>query len=81
MFNNFFFFSKNCTIYEIIWNNIVESDRPYMTVQPMWIACWTSKAMGTHLDLEILNCFSVVKLVTFTCLNTYIVCLVVSNNE
>jgi hypothetical protein len=34
---------------------MVGSDRPYMTVQPMWIACWTSKAMGTHLKLASLS--------------------------
>jgi len=57
---------------------MVESDRPYMTVQPICIACWISKATGTHSELEILNCFSLVKLVTFTCLNTYNACLVFS---
>ena len=57
---------------------MVESDRSYMTIQPICIACWISKATGAHSELEILNCFSMVKLATFTCLKTYIFCLVIS---
>jgi len=78
MFNNFV--SKNCAIYETIWNNMVESDRPCMTVQPMCIAWWMSKAAGTHSECEILNCFSLLKLVTCVRLNTYIASLVISKS-
>ena len=27
-----YFFSENCAFYEAVWNNIVERDRPYMTI-------------------------------------------------
>ena len=27
------FFSENCAIYEIMWKNMVESDRPQMTIE------------------------------------------------
>jgi len=33
MFNNFFlFFSENCAVYETVWKNMVEPDRPQMTI-------------------------------------------------
>jgi hypothetical protein len=32
-----FFFFFNCTIYEIMWKNIVESGRPEVTIWHMWI--------------------------------------------
>jgi len=31
-------FSKNCAVYEI-WKNMVEPDRPQMTIQHMHITC------------------------------------------
>ena len=76
MFNNFV--SKNCTIYETIWNNMVESDKPSVTIQPVCIACWVSKATGTHSECELLNRFSMAKLVT--CIDTYIANLVISKS-
>ena len=36
-FNNFFF-SENLAVYEIMWKNIVEQDRPQMTIWRMRIA-------------------------------------------
>jgi len=41
-------FLKMCSLYEIMWKNIVESDRPQMTVWHMYIACWITKATNTH---------------------------------
>jgi hypothetical protein len=35
-------------IYEIIWKNIVQSDRPQMAIWLMRIACWIPKATNTH---------------------------------
>jgi hypothetical protein len=35
----FFFFFENCAVYEIMWKNIVEPDRPRMTVCRMRIVC------------------------------------------
>ena len=44
MFNNFFIRA----LYEIMWKNIVEPDRPQTTVWCMCIACWIPKATNTH---------------------------------
>jgi len=46
-----FMFSKvfeNRTVYEIMWKNTVQADRPQMTTWRMRIACWISKATNTH---------------------------------
>jgi len=37
MSNNFF--SKNCAIYEMMWKNMVEPERPQMTVWCMRFVC------------------------------------------
>jgi hypothetical protein len=49
-----FFFFENCAVYEIMWKNIVEPDRPQMTIWRMRIACWIPKATNTHLEYVIL---------------------------
>jgi hypothetical protein len=43
-----FFPPENRAVYEIIWKNIVEPDRPQMTIWRMRIAFWISKASSTH---------------------------------
>ena len=45
MFRKFF---ENRAVYGIIWKNIVEPDRPQMTMWSMRIACWIPKATSTH---------------------------------
>jgi hypothetical protein len=46
MFNNFS--PENRTVYEIMWKNTVESDRPQMIIIPlMRFACWITEAK-TH---------------------------------
>jgi hypothetical protein len=52
VFNNFF--SENRAVYEIMWNNTVELDRPHMTTWRMSIACWIPKATNTHSEYVIL---------------------------
>ena len=37
-------FSQNFAIYEIMWENLVEGDRPQMTIWRMRIAFWIPKA-------------------------------------
>ena len=32
MFNNFTFFFENLALYEIMWTNMIESDRPQMAI-------------------------------------------------
>jgi hypothetical protein len=41
-------FFENCAIYEIKRKNIVEPDRPQMTVWYLHIVCWITKATNTH---------------------------------
>jgi hypothetical protein len=52
-----FFFFENRTVCEIMWENIVERDRPQMTIWRMRTACCATKATNT---LRICNiyCFS-----------------------
>ena len=47
VFSNFFFF-ENRAVYEMMWKNIVEPDRPQMTIRPLRVACWIPKATNTH---------------------------------
>jgi len=42
------FFFENCTIYEIIWKNYIEPDRPQITISCVRIACWIPKATNAH---------------------------------
>jgi len=51
MFNNFFIRA----LYEIMRKNIVEPNRPQMTVWCMCIACWIPKATNTHSEYVIFN--------------------------
>jgi len=55
MSNNFFF--ENRAVYEIIYKNTVELDRPQMTVGGMRISSWISKATNTHSIYVILITF------------------------
>jgi len=49
MFNKFFFFEKPVD-YEIMWKNIVQPERPQMTIQRMRIASWMPKAIYIHIQ-------------------------------
>jgi len=44
----FRFFFENHVVYEIMWKNIVEPERPQMTVWRMRISRWIPKATHTH---------------------------------
>jgi len=37
-------------VYEIMWKNMVCSNRPQTKIRDMLIACWITKAKTTHLD-------------------------------
>ena len=39
---------ENRALYEIMWKNTVETDRPQMTIWRIRIACWIPKATKTH---------------------------------
>jgi len=56
VFSNLFFF-ENRFVYEIMWKNIVQPERPRM-IWPMCIACWIPKATNTHSEYVILIGFS-----------------------
>jgi len=45
IFNNF---SKNRAVYEIIWKNMVQPDRPQMTIWRMGLARSITRAIDTH---------------------------------
>ena len=48
-------FSKNRVFFEIIWKkNVVETDRPNLTVKRMGIACRIPNATNTHSEYVIL---------------------------
>jgi len=44
-------------------NNIVEPDRPQMTIWRMRIACWITKTAKTHSEYEVLIRFALQQLV------------------
>ena len=48
---------ENRTIYEIMWKTIVEPDRPQVAIRRMRIACWITKATGTHSEYEMMIAF------------------------
>jgi len=54
-FNNFF--SWNRALYEIMWKNTVEPDRPEMAIWRMRITCWITKATNIHSEYAILIVF------------------------
>jgi hypothetical protein len=44
------FFSDNRAVYEITWKNVVQPERPQMTIRRMRIACCITNATNTHSD-------------------------------
>ena len=40
-----------------MWQNMVEPDRPQMTIRRMRFACWVTKATDTHSEYIILIAF------------------------
>jgi len=48
------FFLENIVVYEIMWKNIAESDRPQMTIWRMRIASSVPTATNTHQEYVIL---------------------------
>jgi hypothetical protein len=53
-FNNL---NEDRATYEIKWKNIVEADRPQMTIWRTHIACWIPKAKNTLSEYVILIAF------------------------
>jgi hypothetical protein len=42
------FHPENRVVYQIMWDNIVESDKLQMAILGLLIACWICKATNTH---------------------------------
>jgi len=82
MFNNAFLLPfENCAIYEIMQKNILESDRPQMTIWRMRIACWIPKGTITHREYVIIIAFPLQQWLqgrASVLRYAYITCLVVS---
>jgi hypothetical protein len=72
IFSNFF----NCSVYEVMWKNTVELDRPHVTVWHMCIACWVPKTTNT-LTICSIYCFLTATVVEKMCFNValYVRCL------
>ena len=43
-----FIFFENRAVYETMWKNTVEPNRPHVTIGRMRIAYWVSKSANTH---------------------------------
>lgn len=59
------FFSENRALYEIMCKNVVEPDRPQMTIWCMRFVCWLTKAIDTLRTCDT-DCFSTATMVTCT---------------
>ena len=56
---------KNRAVYEIIWKNIVQPDRPQVAIWRLRISCWIPKATNTH-SQYVTYCSSTTKMVART---------------
>ena len=72
-----FFSVKNRAVYEIMRTNIVDPDRPKMTIWRTSILSWIPKATNTHSEYVIFIAFSTATVVARTLLNVtlYVHCL------
>jgi len=50
-------FPNSLTVYEVMWINVVQPDRPQVTVRRMRIECWVTRATDTHSEHVILIAF------------------------
>ena len=55
-------FPQNRAVYEIMWDNTVQPDRPQMTISRMRIAYWITKATNTHSEYVILTATGVAQI-------------------
>ena len=47
-------FFENCAVHDIMWKNIVQSDKPQVTVWRSHIICWILKAADTNSEYLLL---------------------------
>jgi hypothetical protein len=79
MFNNFFSFSKIVPFMRM-WKNIVELDKPQMTMWRLCIAFWLPKSTNTHPEYVILAAFPLQRWLhrrPSMLRHTYIACLII----
>ena len=76
---NFFFFFENRAVYETMWKNTVDQERPQMTIRRTCISLWVHKATDSHSWYVLLIAFPLqkwlherVSILRYTC----IACLV-----
>jgi hypothetical protein len=72
------FFVENRSVYEVLWKNILQPNRPLMAICHMRITCWIPKATNTPTEYVILIDFplqqllheraSVLRYVHITCI-------------
>jgi len=63
-----------------MWENVVEPDRPQMTIWRVQIACWVPKAIDTHSECVMFITFTLQQWLherTSMLCYMYIVCLVI----
>jgi len=72
-FNLHNFFFENRTVYEIMWKNTAEPNRPQMTIRRMRIACWIPRAKNTHPEYVIAHCFSTATMASRTRPKRYVI--------
>jgi len=80
IFNNILF-PENRAVYEIMWKNSVQPDRPHMTMWRMRLACWIPNATETHSECVTLIAFPLQQLLqqsTSVLRHTHVSCLVVT---
>ena len=73
-------FSKNLIVYDIVWKNIAQPDRPQMTniTLHMQFACWKTSTTDTHSEYVVLIAFPHKQWLRESAAmlqNTYIACL------
>jgi hypothetical protein len=56
MFSEFYFFA-NGAFCEIMWKNIVVTDKSQMMIRRMLFACWVTKVADTNSEYAILIAF------------------------
>jgi hypothetical protein len=72
-------FSENRAIYEMMWKNMVEPERPQITIRRMRTASWITNVTDTHSEYVILIAFPLQQRLrerASVSRHTYIACLV-----